>query len=640
MNNLSNLIFDHFLKHNLWSEGKKLLDFQVALKSSLKHFNTFNFHYFEKNKSKISRLGTRKYYSSKVSNNCFYGLTEEFFFYHYTVPKHGIGLRKYFFFSYPMLILYNSIGLYILKISEQFIVDFKKKKNIRSYYGGDLKFNNQTLVLKKETVYYSDHYNTFKSDLKNEASTPENKLIIKLDIQNYFENISITRLSTLIKEYFKPSVLKKHNFDTSTIDLITFYFRFLNYGKDCIPQSDNNLISNFFGYIYLIFGDLIIEDVINDLNISSGIDNEYKIIRYVDDIFISIKFKNQISQYNVERQIYIYSLLNQISEKFFTQLNLRFNSKAKILSIENPDDLEEFLNLIKKVSEDLSEPEEAISDMGGIFSRLLTLIEDIKTYDVSKIYEGPVSSLIDTLKDAYSKDLVKYIAKDKDVLRLLEEAFIGFNFDLFRIYPQPLIILVNLSDKIRKEFETFLINKNTLTTFDRGLIINHLCQSGFKNGTLIDKLSSDNELSQIMHFLKKKKVVDNEEPGYYSTHFDKLANLFSSISLIEQIRMREYAERTEQYSVALNHLLNEIHLICSILESKDIKKYKSPDVEIFLTSKHVPNFIIIKIKNLFDRRNNNPVSHPGSDTRVAWAVSKSEYHNYKEYVGKTLELIL
>ena len=115
------------------------------------------------------------------------------------------------------------------------------------------------------------------------------------------------------------------------------------------------------------------------------------------------------------------------------------------------------------------------------------------------------------------------------------------------------------------------------------------------------------------------------------------------IHVIEQIRLRSISQKTEIYSVALNHLLNEIHALCLL---KDINSKKSPkdydanDVRDFLIHLGIESDICITIRNLFDRRNTNQVSHPGSSSSVTWGVSRDEYLHYYSYVGRCLESIL
>ncbi len=163
--------------------------------------------------------------------------------------------------------LMYAFGLYFLRVSQQLIFDLRTSK-IKSFYGGDLKFNESTkkLVLNKNTTLYYSHYHNFKKELIKETKKSENKVFIRLDIQNYFDNISISQLLELIERDVKSSDLKIYNFDTSTKEQIEFFYRFLSNGMDNIPQSDNNIISNFISHLYLSFGDLIVEDAINELN--------------------------------------------------------------------------------------------------------------------------------------------------------------------------------------------------------------------------------------------------------------------------------------------------------------------------------------------------------------------------------------
>ncbi len=48
--------------------------------------------------------------------------------------------------------------------------------------------------------------------------------------------------------------------------------------------------------------------------------------------------------------------------------------------------------------------------------------------------------------------------------------------------------------------------------------------------------------------------------------------------VIEQMRLRISSEKNESYSVALNHLLNEIHALCIKYEGANKKTYDANDV--------------------------------------------------------------
>lgn len=182
-----------------------------------------------------------------------------------------------------------------------------------------------------------------------------------------------------------------------------------------------------------------------------------------------------------------------------------------------------------------------------------------------------------------------------------------------------------------------------MTTFDIDLIVNYLCQTDFSDRALI-KILSNSEIEPIMsRYNDKKNIVDNRNTGYYETDFSKVIPLLNEVSLSEQIRLRAYSEQCNNYSVALNNLLNELQLICSLTDSTsqvDIKKYDSDKVKTYLTSKGVDTNLCNDVSNLFDRRNNNPISHPGNDIRFAKLVQKDEYNRYKAKVCIAIAKIL
>ena len=184
-----------------------------------------------------------------------------------------------------------------------------------------------------------------------------------------------------------------------------------------------------------------------------------------------------------------------------------------------------------------------------------------------------------------------------------------------------------------------MLNIDQLSTRNISLVLTVLCQLDFKDNNLIKKLGNS-EIKQIVTRYKSIKVSSKIKSGYFDANLKKLKPLLNEISLIEQIRRRVYAEKIKNYSVALNHLLNEIQLICCLLEKNDIKKYDAKQVRSFLEREGFAIRIVNQIENLFDRRNNSPVSHSGSDSRFATNVDSYEYYNYKEFVKTVIKELL
>jgi AbiA family abortive infection protein len=194
-------------------------------------------------------------------------------------------------------------------------------------------------------------------------------------------------------------------------------------------------------------------------------------------------------------------------------------------------------------------------------------------------------------------------------------------------------------DTTAKEFRQFCLEKSIVTTADADLIIKFLCQTGFNDLQLLDKLKQNVHLSDIVDkFIDEK--INCDKPGYYKLNCMQMKNLSEMPDVLEQTRLRILSERSTSYSVALNHLVNEIHAVCIKQEKANKKKYDVNDVVKFLQSKGIEHETCIKIRNLFDRRNSNSISHPGSDGSLAWEVTREEYLDYYEHVGQCLEFLL
>ena len=130
--------FGYFLNHNLWLNSIQLLEYQLSLKPKNRHFNTLSMFYYDRlDKKQKKKVGEKSYFEKRVANNLFYGLKREFSALSYPIPKSNLGIRKYKFFTYPMRLLHYSVGLYLLRLSQEFLQDYYKKcTRIWSSYGG------------------------------------------------------------------------------------------------------------------------------------------------------------------------------------------------------------------------------------------------------------------------------------------------------------------------------------------------------------------------------------------------------------------------------------------------------------------------------------------------------------------------
>lgn len=640
----------YFIDLKLWQDALELLRFQIKQKHSNRHFNTLSMFYYEKLDVDCLDAEPQIYFQTKIASSLFYGLKKEFGVFSYVIPKPGLGLRDYKFFTYPMRAVYYVIGLYLLKLSQEFLLETHRKINrIEAFYGGNLTYKTDKLQITAKNIYYRSFHEQFKQRIKEETiNESQDKFILKLDIENYFNEISIPRLLHFLHTNIKPSIQASMAYDSLTREQIICLFKFIANGRSSgIPQSDNNIISSFIGYLYLVFGDLLIDDVLKKY---TGIIDFHKIIRYTDDIYISITFKHGISC--EEQGNIIHSIASQISEVLYTRLALKLNLKTRLYRMAKQDEKEELLKNIRKASpgdeytdidqegEEHSEKEtEVIAETPQ--EKLDKIFEELRKIKKSRVEDYFIrdeSTQDEILQAVFDKSVEQILDKpeNKKKIRLI---FMDFNFDLVKVKPLEILIILLKDEDSMISFKNFCVHKNLITIGDSDLILKFLSQTNFSDEELLLKLKQNEHMKNIIDTFIEGKLNCNN-PGYYRLACMQMHKVAKMPEVIEQTRLRVLSERGGSYSVALNHLLNEIHAICIKKEEANKKNYDVNDVIKFLHLSNVPHEICIKIRNLFDRRNSNRISHPGSDDSLAWEVTRDEYWDYYENVGKCLDFLL
>jgi AbiA family abortive infection protein len=628
----------YFLDYRQWESAIQLLDYQLSLKPMNKHYNTLSMFYYENlSHSDKVRVHDKEYFDKKVANNLLYGLEREFAIHSYPIPKASLGLRKYRFLTYPMRIAYYSLGLYLLQLSQEFTRQYySSHKHIHSYYGGALSIDEKSRAfqLRYESVWYKPHYQEFRKRVRRavEGDT-KNMIVIHMDIQNYFEEIGIPTLMGFLSDYIKPSIQKELRFDPITKGQITDFFGFMANGRSGIPQTDNDVISSFIGHLFLIFGDLLIDDEIQ-LN-RSGVIKEYSIIRFVDDIYILLTFEG-ISL--AQKEVYISALASQIADCLYQKLGLRLNTKTKLYWMSKQSDIDDLLKGLKRVSPgyDLSDEENKDAPLVKV-DLILNELRNLKKSPLEPTFNSRGDLNAEILKEVYDKGVSQLFAR-KDIARRIRQVFKDFNFDLVIAQPKEIMIILLTDSSAAQRFKSFLLSKRNLTSRDVHLVLTYLCQTDFESNELIELLRSTETMSGIFEIFSAASVPLSDS-GYYSLSVNQILQIAGFPNVIEQIRLRVQAERKGEYSVALNHLLNEIHAICYRLDNRSIneKDYDVAKVAEFLAQKRVSHITCIKVRNLFDRRNKNPVSHADP---IAWPVSRDEYLDYHGHVGVCLKSLL
>lgn len=624
-----------FLTLELFKEASGLLDAQLS--SKYKALKTLNLYAIKK--CNRANFEIENYFFDKVANNLLYGLTNEFYIESYQIPKGIFGIRNFKFFSYPMLLTYYAIGLYILKLGEKVIDHLNTNEDIYAYYGSNLHFENSFLVKNYDTVVYLNDYKKFKSKVRYFAN-PKNspKLVIKLDMQNFFEEIDIRILLDNLDSVAQPEVKQLLNYNQSTKQNILFFFNYIMREQKGVPQSEQNIISNFLSHLYLSSFDFRVESYFHSTHLP------FKYIRYVDDIYIILdKFKGYETKLN--------QFVQDLEGILYSELRVRFNAtKIKVYSLNSEIEYKLFLTQLKNVSipelmmrevqDDTEKPLRAKAN------ELIAVLQEIKSLpDTWTEFGNQITTLFEY--DEGQKEKIKYVfepgvlnlLKNPEYQALLDNIFRDFNFSLVTINTKAFLLIICSNPNAEKLLIEYLENKKLYNLQDTYILENLFLMddSLTQNKILKDKIQAYNSKTyfKVLEkvFYKPVDSIDSKIGLYNNntTSFD-----FSS-KVIEQMRYRVCAEYLGNYSTALNFLLNEFQQICLELDRIDvIKDYTALNVINFLSKKKVDTSEIIQIENLFNRRNNNIISHPGLYGVSPWEVSELEYNSYKYSVYSIL----
>jgi len=633
MSNRHNL--SHFITIEMWQNALKLLNFQIQQRQKNKHYNSLSIFYYEKLGSSIEVLKTEEYFRERIASSLFYGLTKEFSAITYIVPKFGLGLRKLTFLTYPMRAVLYSIGLYLLRLTQEFLTEqFTHRRHIQSYYGGGIFFDGDNLNVTANNTYYRQYYRAFRKEIRKEASEEiEDKLVVRVDIENYYNELSIPKLLALLEEFVKASTRHRLKFDTDSIEQIRFFYRFLTNGNSGIPQATEDIVSAFVAHLYLSFGDLLIDD---ELNKSKLLLKKHAIIRYLDDIYVSITFNDGVDA--ASRASYATVLSESIADILYHRLGLRVNTKTSFYWLNKDEDRDKLMSHLKKVSGVHIAPEDGDIEPQGMVEDLLGELDNLKRKQSVSIFDDENKVNLEVFKNIFERSVDQLLSRADNAQRL-KDTLIDFNFDLVKLCPLELLILILKNAETKEAFRQHFLTIPRLLTKDAEVGIDYLCQTEFTDHEFLNKLRESFYFEPIVNAFISADIA-SDDPGYFNLNGQRACRLANMPNVIEQVRFRVYNEVVGAYSVALSHLLNEIHAICRLLDQSHGKEYDVNNVVRFLQKQGVSNMTTIKIRNLFDRRNTNQISHPSTEHSIAWGVNQSEYEDYRAAVAICLDSIL
>lgn len=620
MNDVQNIF-----SYEQWKDAYEILEAQINLINKNKHFNTLNLQYFSLLDIEYKEyVKSQDFFEKYINNLLFYGLEDVVFNNIYYMPKDRFTYRKKSYNSLVVRLINNAIGLYLFKVSEKFVNEFinNKDSNISSRYGGKITYNKNGISTKQENLYYKKQYKEFTKELLNCINEKENnRLVLKFDIKDFYDNIKIKDFLEILENKIEYTIRSRYKFDKEKIENISDFYKFIMNGQDGIPQSDNDIITSFISSLYMKLIDIDIISIIKDLKIENL--KKYKIIQYCDDTYLILDF-NEMDKNDI--YIDINRVIQEISLNLVKKYNLKFNNKSNIfdLSIES-----DFFNLKKNIK--INSQVEIELTKGEkpqkIFDDIISKIQEFSNQGLNNANE---ENLLESMKRIYN-DSVNAIINKKDNLKMLEKTILKLDLNKVFIANKYIVTLACKNEKTREKLLKYIENPNNRNNNKFYYILEYICKEDigyFKN---LNNIDLKVEYKNILNF----KILNKNSLGYMnlnSNQFQKLKLINNNI-IIQQIKYRRINEVSRNYNIAFNHLVNEVKSIINKKYSPNIdeKDYNVNTVKDDLFNNNYNLNTIINTCNMFDRRNNNMISH--SNGKV---IDKDEYYQYKEQICNLL----
>lgn len=622
-----------FADYELWKDSIELIEKTVDLIAVNKHFNSFIMNYYKRlNINYKILIKSEGFYSQKVENALFYNYDKDFFSIKYPKSKSIFRVRDCRFLSYPMLNIHNMIGIYLLKLTYDFLNEsIIKNPSIFSFYGGEFKIQENKLHYVDGGLYYYNFYKKFKKKLYNEAkgNDLENKIVLRIDIENYYDSISIKKLLENIEETIRPSKLTEHNYDETVKETIITFFEYIMEGKNGLPAVEHFAINGFIGYLYLCFAEFYIIGKLKK-EYKNTIKN-LKIVRYIDDIYLIIEYQEELEN-NIKVNILI-NLLEEITEILYDKYGLKVNKKTKWFDFSNAEMIKEFKEEIKytsQVGENYLEDEIPIPQKYEIIKNMANEIKN-GILEPTSFIDATQKCDTHIFNEVYNKNMSSYLRKEEsqEDLKIL---FNDIDLNFFKIKPKPLIALLYREEdsKNRNKLKEKILNLNNIKINEVEIILEILSQENFENIlNFLDKISQNIYFKKLVTIYNEASEKNNIEEKYTENiHYQKY-------TLISQIIRRKIAFQKKNYALALNHLVNEFQLICYYIDDigMNYSKYTLENISEFLENKtNIDSMKILKVRNIFDERHTNQISHSISEERLLKSISEQSYLNYENYL--------
>lgn len=494
----------------------------------------------------------------------------------------------------------------------------------------------------KSDIDYRKDYQQFTSKIRKtvRAAIKDSKVaVLHLDIQDFFNSIDHSHLTQVLCEQALPkSRLRLHYNDEQTKWTIREILFLIMQRSEGLPISQNNIISNLLSHLFLYPLDCCIREIQMEVGLSLPLTYH----RYVDDMFITIKFPKIEDNQNIGTKML--DISTRIGEYLSSNLALSLNPlKTRLDIISSEDEVDSLIERSRLVSFYQPPPDEGGELPQNTLNRAILILKKLKTDYKEKGYVSRLATNDDLALKQCFQQAVSHYTKKIEVGKELEQVFKDWQPALI---PKSIKVLIFLISRAPNALAVLITHvHDNLSSPHPSLTTLHLAE----NLMLIDQYQ--NEFDDIIVNLYK------ESPNSYTHLLSRLirpdfpskeryiniedCELKSNSSMTYQIRRAFIAERRGFHSLAYNHLLNTLQEWCFIHEQskKTRDQYDRNEIVKWLES-FASHSEIVFVMTMFDRRNRNTISHPGDESIDISPVDRSEYESHLRQLNLLFPKIL
>ncbi len=193
-----------------------------------------------------------------------------------------------------------------------------------------------------------------------------------------------------------------------------------------------------------------------------------------------------------------------------------------------------------------------------------------------------------------------------------------------------------------QRFRQYLLEKQHYSSHDIIIAITYLGQIDFDDAEILQKICQ-NRFGKMLVEDFQLSEIPSEQPGYFNVSDMHLLLIRDEHDITRQIERRVLAERRRDFSVAMNHLINELEALCFAFDPdrpESIKKYNQESVQRFIEGHGALRSDLSMIPAIYKGRHSNSVSHPGSYLEPIQTVLENDYLRYKGVIGRFIKKIL